>query len=179
MKHLRRALAPIATRARLAVARAILRAIQDEGSPVRVVQVTALAGETMGRVPHLQHFGFSSAPPAGSRLVLVCPMGSRDNALAVAEEHPDHRPAGLLAEGEVVVYAAGGARVHVRADGSVVVTAPNGVQVSHTLEAGQDLIAGGQVEDLNGTLDALRQAYNVHTHPDPQGGTTGPPVPTA
>ena len=38
------------------------------------------------------------------------------------------------------------------------------------------LTAVGEISDLNGvhsTLDTLRQDYNTHLHPDPQGGQTG------
>lgn len=177
LEAFRRLLEPLANRVRLAVSRAILRAL-DDARQVQEVQLTALAGETMGRVERFAHFGFSSAPPVGSEAVIVCVGASRDHAIVIADEHRASRPAGVLAAGEAIVYAQGGARVHVKADGSVVVTASGGVQVSHDLEAGGDIIAGGQVADLIGTLDALRQAYNVHVHPDPQGGSTGPPVPT-
>lgn len=175
--HLSRMLAPLVARVRLVVGRAVLRAV-DEARKVRELQLTALPGETMGSVEHFQHFGLTSRPPLGTEVVIVCAAGARDHALAIADEHRASRPAGVLAVGEVMLYAQGGARVHVKNDGSVVVTAPAGVQVSANLDAGGDITAGGQVADLLGTLDALRQAYNVHVHPDPQGGSTGPPVPT-
>jgi len=176
-ENLRRQLEPLASRVRLIVARAVLRAL-EEGRKVRTLQLAVLKGETMGSVEHFQHFGFSSRPPLGTEVVIVCAGGSRDHAIAIADEHRPSRPAGLLASGEVVVYAEGGARVHVKADGSVVITAAGGVEVSADLDAAGNVSAGGDVADGIGTLSALRAAYNIHVHADPQGGTTGPPVPT-
>jgi len=174
---LRLLLAPIASRVRLIVSRGLLRLLDDEAK-VQLAQVSALRGELLGGVPRMGHFGLTSRPPAGTEVVLVCPGGSRDQAVVIADEHRASRPAGELEVGDVMVYAVGSARVHVRADGSVAITAPTGVTVSADLEAGGNVVAGGDVEDAVGTLAALRTAYNAHTHPDPQGGSTGPPVPT-
>lgn len=173
----RRMLEPLAARVRLVVARAVVRAL-DETRKVRTVQLSVLAGETMGSVEHFQHFGLTSRPPLGTEAVIVCVGGSRDHAIAIAEEHRGTRPTGLLAPGEVLVYAQGGSRVHLKADGSVVVTAAAGLEVSDDIDAGGNVSAGGDVADATGTLAALRNAYNVHVHSDPQGGSTGPPTPT-
>jgi hypothetical protein len=35
-----------------------------------------------------------------------------------------------------------------------------------------DVNASGEIRDHHGTLSALRDHYNAHGHPDPQGGTT-------
>lgn len=174
---LRRLLEPLATRLKLIVGRGLLELV-DEARKVRELQVTALRGEVLGRVEHFQHFGLTSRPPPGSEVVLVFAGGSRDHPLAIAEEHRPTRPAGVLAAGETLLYNAAGVRVLLRADNSVVVTAA-ALEASGDVDAAGDVLAGGDVEDSVGTLDAFRQAYNVHTHSDPQGGTTGPPVPTA
>lgn len=177
MDPVRLLLAPLAARLRLVVSRGLLRLLDDEAK-VQLAQVSALRGELLGGVPRMGHFGLTSRPPAGTEVVIVCPGGSRDQAVAIADEHRESRPAGVLEVGEVMVYAVGSARVHVRADGSVEITAPAGVTVSADLEAGGDVVAGGNVEDAVGTLAALRTAYNAHTHSNPEGGVVGPPVPT-
>jgi phage baseplate assembly protein V len=174
----RRIVAPLVARARLAVARAVVRLV-DDARALQTLQVQTLAGETLGRVERFQEYGFTSHPPAsGSEGVVVFALGARDNPLAIAVEHRASRPKGATAAGEVLLYNGAGVRVLLRNDGAVVVTAAGGLEASADVEAGGDVRAAGDVEDGVGTLAALRTAYNMHTHPDPQGGSTGPPVPT-
>lgn len=166
----------LVARTKLAVGRGVLRLIDDAKKGPQV-QLSALKKETLSRVELFQHFGFSSSPPLGTELVFVCVGGNRDHAIVVGELNREARPTGHAA-GEVELYNANGVSVLLRADGAVVVVASGGLQASDDVQAGGDVVAGGDVADAVGTLDALRQAYNVHVHPDPQGGSTGPPVPT-
>lgn len=174
---LRRWLEPISNRLRLIASRAVIRALEDS-TGVQGAQLTVLRGERMGTVERFQSYGFTSRPPEGAEAILLCLAGSRDAGVVIADEHREVRPRGVLAEGEALVYASGGARIHVRAGGVVTITAAGGVTVSANLSAGGDVTAGGDVADGIGTLDVLRQAYNVHTHIDGDGRVTSPPTPT-
>jgi len=175
--------APVLTRVKLLAQRAVVRA-SDDAPRAATLSLAVLAREQLARVERFAHYGFTSRPPTGSEAIVLCLGGNRDHPVVVADEDRRERPAGGLAEGEVCVYAAGGARVYLRADGSVEIVAPGGVLVSGDVEVDGDLgvsgnvTAAGDVADGVGTLAALRSAYNVHVHSDPQGGSTGPPVPT-
>ena len=46
-----------------------------------------------------------------------------------------------------------------------------------TISLNGDLHVNGDVYDRHGALSVLRNDYNQHVHPDPQGGTTGLPTP--
>lgn len=150
----------------------------DDAHKALELEVAILAKETSRGVERFAHYGFTSRPKAGAEVVVISIGGERAHPIVVADEDRRERPTGALADGEVAIYAAGGARVFLRADGSVEIEAPGGVRINGGVEVTGDLEASGDLADAIGTLDALRQAYNVHVHADPQGGTTGPPVPT-
>lgn len=188
LESLARLLAPLLARVKTLAQRGVVRSTDDAKKAQELV-VAVLAGETLSRVERFAHFGFTSRPRAGAEVVVLCLGGNRDHPIVVADEDRRSRPAGDLAEGEAGLYSVDGggaikARITLRADGSVEVLAPGAVivtgdaQVSGDLDAGGNVTAGGDVADSVGTLAALRNAYNVHTHPDPQGGSTGPPTPT-
>lgn len=174
----RKLVEPILHRVKVLAQRGVVRSTDDSRKALEV-QAAVLAGETLSRIERFAHFGFTSRPPVGAEVIVLCLGGNRDHPIAIADEDRRSRPVGLLAAGETVIYATGGALVHVKADGSVVVVAPGGASVQGDLEVSGDVLAGGDVADAVGTLAALRIAYNAHTHTDPQGGVTGPPVPTA
>lgn len=174
---IRALVAPVLNRVKVLAQRSVVRASDDERRAM-TLDLSVMAGESLATVERFAHYGFTSRPKPGAEAVVLCLGGSRDHPLVVADEDRRERPGGELAAGEVCVYAAGGARVFLRADGSVEVVAPGGASVSVDLDVGGNVTAGADVSDAVGTLAALRSAYNVHTHPDPQGGSTGPPVPT-
>jgi phage gp45-like len=61
------------------------------------------SSETFESVESWQHFGFTSRPPAGGEVALLCPGGEGCGAVAVAEQDRAHRPS-LAASGDVAVY---------------------------------------------------------------------------
>lgn len=167
---------PALRRVKLLASRGVVRSSDDQRKAL-ALDLAVLAGETVRAAERFAHFGMTSRPPTGSEVVVLFIGGNRDHPIVVADEDRRSRPTGTLAEGETLIYSAGGARVLLKADGTVEVTAGT-LSASGDVEAAGDVAAGGEVADGVGTLDALRQAYNVHVHPDPQGGSTGPPVPT-
>jgi phage baseplate assembly protein V len=168
---LRAMVGPVLHRVKLLAQRAVVRGSRDS-SKAATLDLAVLARETLRGVERFAHFGLTSRPSPGAEVVVLCLGGNRDHPIVVADEDRRHRPAGQLAEGETCLYAQGGARIFLRADGSVEIVAPGDVSVTGSLDA------SGELADALGTLDALRQAYNVHVHSDPQGGSTGPPTPT-
>lgn len=173
----RRLIEPVLHRVKLLAQRGVVRASND-ATKAQTLEVAVLARETLQEVERFAHFGLTTRPPIGAEVIVLCLGGGRDHPVVVADEDRRARPAGELAEGETCIYATGGARIVLRADGSVEVEAAGDLKVTGKLSVTGDMEASGNVKDLVGTLAALRSAYNVHVHSDPQGGTTGPPVPT-
>lgn len=168
---------PVLHRVKTLAIRGVVRHVDD--APLAMeLQVATARGETSSKVPRFGHFGFHSHPPVGSEAIVLHLGGSRELPVVIADEDRRERPAGTLEAGEVGLYAAGGARLYLRADGSVEIVAPGGVTITGDVEVAGSIEASGDVADGVGTLAALRTGYNAHTHLDPQGGSTGPPNPT-
>ena len=171
LSALRSLVSPVLNRVKLLAQRAVVRGSGD-GTKAATLDLAVLSKETLSGVERFAHFGLTTRPPDGAEAVVLCLGGNRDHPVVVADEDRRHRPVGALAKGETCLYAQGGARIFLRANGSVEIVAPGDVLVTG------NLVASGDLEDALGTLDALRQAYNVHVHANPEGGNVGPPVPT-
>lgn len=146
------------------VGRGLLEALEQSGSAQRL-QVSLLADELRGRVDHPQPFGFHTVPKVGAECVVVFPGGNRGDGLALVVADARHAPTDL-GPGEACLYDANGQRVVLRADGSVL------IQTDGRLVVEGDLEVTGDVRDGTGTMQAMRDAYNGHSHP----GASGPPT---
>ncbi len=70
---------------------------------VALIQAEALAGETLQAAELFQHYGFTSAPPDGTMLLVVPVGGNTAHGIVVGEEHTGFRLKGLTS-GEVALY---------------------------------------------------------------------------
>ncbi|OYW19094.1 MAG: phage baseplate protein, partial [Burkholderiales bacterium 12-64-5] len=81
--------------------------------PVALVQADALSGEQLQAAELMQHYGFTSAPPAGA-LLLVVPVGGRTaHGVVVADEHAAFRIRNLP-QGEVAIYTDEGDHIRLK-----------------------------------------------------------------
>lgn len=97
--------------------RGLLSSLQ-RGTQVQLAALEGLPGEQLKGIELFQHFGFTSAPPSGSQLIMA-PLGGRTSAtVIVASEHGSYRFV-LGADGEACVYNQWGDHVHLRADRSI------------------------------------------------------------
>ena len=151
------------------VGRGILRVLEADGSAQRL-QVELLAREVRGRIDHAQAFGVHTVPLEGAEVVVVFPGGNRGDGLALVVADARHAPDDLVG-GESCLYDATGQRVHLRADGSVLIQTSGRLVVDGDLEVAGSVSASGQVSDASSSMQAMRDTYNVHSHP----GASGPP----
>lgn len=132
----------------------IARAVSRFGVPIRRLVIALvdaarkapeLAGEGLGTesladVELFQHTGFRSIPVGGAEAILVQVGGPGGHWVAVATADRTTAPVDVLA-GEALLYGSGGARVHARLGGLVVLNegvagaARLGDPVSVTLDA--------------------------------------------
>jgi len=134
--------------------------------------------------PRMTEFGFSSAPPVGSDVVVLSLGGDRSSQVIIATNHKSYRHTGLQA-GETVIYNQTGQFVKLTASGIAVeangqpVTVTNATTVTinatdsvvmntPTLQVNGDVLATGNITDNSGsnkaTVKQLRDAYDGHTH---------------
>lgn len=139
----------------------------DPDSVPRQVQATLGAHETLDRVHHLQHFGFASRPPKGSRGVVLSVTGDRAQPVLVAEAHREHMGP-PLSEGESALFGAGD---------SFIVIGDDGVEIAGDTTVAGDLSASGDVADHRSTIEEIRQWLDTHTHPAPGSPPSNPIIP--
>lgn len=175
----------------LAGTRHALRAVlQGSVTRTRVQRLNAegLAGEQLQDIELLQHFGFTSAPPAGTQLIVI-PLGGRTSAaVVVATEHGAYRFK-VDAQGEAALYNQWGDVIHLKQDRSIRVAAQLKVRLETPLtEMTGDLAVAGNVTvagdaTVTGTATATvdvvggGKSLKTHTHGGVVvgGGNTGAP----
>ncbi len=140
IKTLTRMTAPLARRARLMVARAVVRMVND-GLKMQGLQIGLLADEARDGVERMQEYGFTSHPHPGAEAVAVFVGGNRDHGIVVAVDDRRYRIKGL-ATGEVALYTdedqSGGHRIHFKrgkeihliAGASSIVMTPAGITIT-------------------------------------------------
>lgn len=171
--------------------RGVLTAL-NTAPAVQLAQADGLSGEQIQAAELMQHYGLTSAPPAGT-MVVALPLGGRTaHTIIIATEHDSYRLKGLQS-GEVALYTDEGDKIvlkrgrvieidtqHlvVNAGADVVINTPqftvnaSGFAILATPLA---KVSGGELrvdEDLTDraahpdvhTARGMRTVYNGHTH---------------
>ncbi|WP_049857327.1 phage baseplate assembly protein V [Trabulsiella odontotermitis] len=84
--------------------------LTETSSGVQLSQVSGLATEDLPGVELFQHYGFTSAPPAGTMAIMVPVGGRTSHSVIVATENSAYRLQGLQ-NGEVAIYTDEGASI--------------------------------------------------------------------
>ncbi|CAG4919676.1 unnamed protein product [Acidocella sp. C78] len=116
-------------------------------------------------------WGMAAPLSPGDQVLVLGQEGDAEQAVVLGRLWSDRDPAPQAAVGELWLVHQSGSFLRLRNDGTIAMKAT-------TVSIEGDLMVSGEVSDRSGThgsLDTLRQAYDGHTHPDPQGGSTGTP----
>ncbi len=148
LDQLRHLLRPVATRMANAIVRGVVQLV-DDSVKQQLIQIGALAGETIDATEHFQPYGLSSVPLPGAETVTIFPNGDRGHPLTVAVSDRRYRPTGGVA-GEVTLHNHVSARLILKADGTVEIRSASGTATRLPTLA-----------DYN----TLRTTFNTHTHP--------------
>lgn len=89
--------------------RGVLNLVKSEPN-VQLVQVSGLADETLQDVELMQHFGFTSVPPADTQAVIIPLGGKTSHGIVVATENGSFRVKGLK-NGETAIYDSSGSTI--------------------------------------------------------------------
>lgn len=106
---------PLRRRVMLMIGRAVLNLVNDAGG-IQLVQLSALADETLGDVPHVFDYGFTANPHPGADAVIASIGGNRNATIAIKIDDRRYRLKGL-AEGEVALYDDLGQKVYLKRNG--------------------------------------------------------------
>lgn len=149
--------------------RGLISLINTDGR-VSVAQLKGVAGEVLNNVPVFQHFGFTSAIPDNSDII-VLPLFARTGlSVIIASENGQYRFKGLI-KGETAIYSAFGDYIHikegriikVKAGTKLIVDTPL-AEYTGDLKVTGNIEAGGSVKDEIGTMQAMRDTYDGHGH---------------
>jgi phage baseplate assembly protein V len=196
------AMEPLRQRILLAVGRAVISASNDSKRAMEL-QLEGLNGEIMDQAQQILAYGFTSRVLDGDaagqpEAVFVCVGGNRDHPVVVGTEDRRHRPKGTVSKGEVVLYDDQGSSIRLERGKRIFIevadsdtagelqvsagtlnldcdqanlNAPNGTTIVGSLTVTID------VSDATGSMQAMRDTYNGHTHSETSSTTLPPDQP--
>ena len=131
----------------------------------KVLQLKGFSDETLQEVELIQQVGFSSYIPEGAKVVVLPLQGKTAKSVVVATT------GGAIlvnvADGETCIYDQFGHRVLLHENG---IKMTGNVEIIGGLKVLENIESEGEVSDKTGSMQAMRDAYNPHTH-----GNSPPP----
>lgn len=124
------------------------------------LQLKGLDNEVLQDVEVIQHVGFSSWIPEGSKVVII-PLGGKTSRAVIAGS----TSAPLMvevSEGETCIYDQFGHELRLT---------ETGIKTNCDMHVGGNLTADGDVSDSKSSMQEMRDIYNEHTN-----GNTPPPT---
>lgn len=129
----------------------------------KLLQLTGFAGEVLDETELVQQVGFSSYIPEGCRVVVVPLQGKTSRSIVIAT---DGAPIVIhVDEGETCIYDQFGHAIWLMEDGAHV----KGGDLF--VDDGNLHVPNGEVIDKKGSMQEMRDIYNVHNN-----GNTPPPT---
>ncbi len=129
------------------------------------LQVQGLQDETLQEVELIQQVGFSSYIPEGAKVVVLPLQGKTAKSVVIATT------GGAIlvnvADGETCIYDQFGHQVLLHENG---IKMTGNVEIIGGLKVLENIESEGEVSDKTGSMQAMRDAYNPHTH-----GNSPPP----
>jgi len=142
----------------------------NTASQVSVAQIKGVASEVLNNVPVFQQFGFTSALPDSSDVIVLPLLGRSGLSVIIASENGKYRIKGLV-KGETALYSAFGDYIYlkqgriveVKAGSKLLVDAPD-AEFKGNLKVLGNIESNGYVKDAGGTMQEIRDVYNDHGH---------------
>lgn len=158
-----------------------LKKVKDDGK-TQTASIEVADGIWRDDVEVMQPYGFASHVPEDGAIALALALGGDEgNMMLLPVGNPSARM-GKLAPNEVGLYNAAGDKIVLGSGGAMELK--SGQQINIKTDAGVfitaqilkvegDIEATGEVKDHAGTMQEMRDQYNIHTHaggpvPDPQ-----------
>ena len=131
----------------------------------KALQLKGFTDETLQEVELIQQVGFSSFVPDSAKVVVIPLQGKTSKSVVVATT------GGAIlvnvADGETCIYDQFGHQVLLHENG---IKMTGNVEIIGGLKVLENIESEGEVSDKTGSMQAMRDAYNPHTH-----GNSPPP----
>ena len=131
----------------------------------KVLQLKGFSDETLQEVELIQQVGFSSFVPDSAKVVVIPLQGKTAKSVVVATT--GGAVVVNVAKGETCIYDQFGHQVLLYKDG---IKMMGNVEIIGGLKVLENIESEGEVSDKTGSMQAMRDAYNPHTH-----GNSPPP----
>lgn len=171
------------------VARGVVSLV-DAGRKLQSLQLKLTAGEVKDSVEHFEPYGFTSNPLGGAEALALFLGGDRSHGVVVCVTDRRYRPQGLQ-PGEVCIFSHEGDEIRLKEGRVISVTAGQHVDVvapevsvhasikvtldTPLVHATNDIKADGQISDASGSMQSMRDTFNIHDHQGDSGGQTSTP----
>ncbi|PCI04652.1 MAG: hypothetical protein COB78_05670 [Hyphomicrobiales bacterium] len=159
------------------IRRGNLKNFKDDGE-TQTASIEIAEGIWRDDVEVMQPYGFASHVPEDGALGVVLAIGGDEGDMVILPIANPSKRLGELKPGEVGFYNEHGDKAIMTAGGSldistgatVNITTDTGVTITAVItKVVGDFVCTGDVSDKNGSMQEMRDKYNVHAHP------AGPP----
>lgn len=131
----------------------------------KVLQLKGFTDETLQEIELIQQVGLSTYIPEGAKVVVIPLQGKTSKSVVIATT--GGAVVVNVAEGETCIYDQFGHQVLLHKDGIKML---GDVEIIGELKVSEDIKSEKEISDKTSSMQAMRDAYNPHTH-----GSSPPP----
>ncbi len=131
----------------------------------KVLQLKGFTDETLQEIELIQQVGLSTYIPEGAKVVVIPLQGKTAKSVVIATT--GGAVVVNVAEGETCVYDQFGHQVLLHKDGIKML---GDVEIIGELKVSENIKSEKEISDKTSSMQAMRDAYNPHTH-----GSSPPP----
>ncbi len=135
------------------IANLLLKGILENvntSSAYQVCKVYLQRDEIQNNVERIQEYGFTSIPEDGAQVLLGCLNGDRNQSIVLCVGDSRYKVTG--SEGDVILHSKGNNKVHLKADGDILIE----------VQSGKNINLGAVGKQLINSL--AKTLYNSHVH---------------
>lgn len=166
--------------------RAVVRRL-NSSSKNQMLQIQMIADELKDNIEHLEPYGFTSAAHTGAEAFAAFPDGDRSHGVVLVVADRRYRIKGLK-DGEVAIYSDEGDSIILKRDNKIEVNTKQFIvnaeektvfntpliETNAKIKALGNIESASDVKDKTGTMEAMRDQFNGHTHPHGEPNTDVP-----
>lgn len=173
-------LSPIKTALKSMITRAVISSVNTDDA-VFILTAKLRGQQNDKKIPMIQHFGFSSVPPANSQAIVSHLSGAADSPVAIASQHNESQMQGMK-EGDSALYDNRGQYLIITEDfvklvtnDKFIITNPAGDNI-FKVDGSIDFANGAKIDAAGDFITAAGISLDKHKHLNAFGVPTPPPI---